>query len=151
MDYKSDGGRTSFCLECGDEIHYGRPDRKFCCENCKNAYHNRKARNSRITRLKVMHALDKNHGILEKLLKLGIDSIDLLELKHLGFDMSYSTSYRRVRCHDEYCCFDIRYIMTPTKICAVSKVQSSIGPEMSAMSAKKSVNSQAGGQGELTV
>ncbi|MBO8485520.1 MAG: hypothetical protein IAB78_03745 [Bacteroidetes bacterium] len=125
MNYKTEGEhRPATCLECGDEIHYGRTDRKFCCESCKNRYNNRKARDGRATRLKVMNALNKNHDILERMLKLGLASMDLLELKHLGFDPDYVTSYRKSRRHDEFCCFDIRYVLTPTRICSVSRIQS---------------------------
>ncbi|MBO8455043.1 MAG: hypothetical protein IAC08_01390 [Bacteroidetes bacterium] len=124
MDYNKEERRYSVCLECGDEIHYGRQDRKFCCEACKNRYNNRKTRSSRNTRLRVMNALDRNYRLLDRLLKLGMDSLDLVELRHMGFEPSYVTSYRRLRCHDEFCCFDIRFIMTATKICSLSRLQS---------------------------
>lgn len=126
------------CLECGDEIRYGRPDKKFCCESCKNRYNNRKSRNSRVTKLKVINSLERNHGILDRMLKLGMDSMDLVELKHLGFDTDYVTSYRKIRRHDEFCCFDIRFILTPTRICSVSRIPCSLDP---GNSVKNSVNS----------
>lgn len=126
------------CLECGDEIKYGRPDKKFCCESCKNKYNNRKSRNSRVTKLKVINSLERNHGILDRMLKLGMDSMDLVELKHLGFDTDYVTSYRKIRRHDEFCCFDIRFILTPTRICSVSRIPCSLDP---GNSVKNSVNS----------
>lgn len=157
MDHNTEEGRRyPACLECGDEIRYGRPDRKFCCEACKNRYNNRKARTSRNTRLRVMNALDRNYRLLDHLLKLGMDSFDLVELRHMGFEPAYVTSYRRLRCHDEFCCFDIRFIMTATKICSLSrlppplhKVTTASGPLSSrsnvpgtdAVSVKKSVHS----------
>ena len=142
MEYRpEEGHKAAVCLECGDEIHYGRPDRKFCSENCKNAYHNRKARNSRNTKLKVINALENNHGSLDRMLKLGIDSIDLVDMKHLGFNVDYSTSYRKIRRHDEYCCFDIRYILTPTRICSISRVQAMLDADISE---KNSVHSHPG-------
>lgn len=139
MDYNTEEERRhSVCLECGDEIRYGRQDRKFCCEACKNRYNNRKARSSRSTRLRVMNALDRNYRLLDRLLKLGMDSLDLVELRNMGFEPAYVTSYRRLRCHDEFCCFDIRFIMTATKICSLSRLPS---PLCKSGSVKKSVHS----------
>jgi len=28
------------CIQCGNEIVSGRPDRKFCCDKCKNVWQN---------------------------------------------------------------------------------------------------------------
>ena len=64
--------------------------------------------------------------------------MDLVELKHLGFDTDYVTSYRKIRRHDEFCCFDIRFILTPTRICSVSRIPCSLDP---GNSVKNSVNS----------
>ena len=58
---KKDAEVQPSCLECGDRIEYGRQDKKFCCEECKNRYHNRQARRSRVFRLRVMSALEKNY------------------------------------------------------------------------------------------
>ncbi|MBO8453502.1 MAG: hypothetical protein IAC07_02110 [Bacteroidetes bacterium] len=127
MGYKAEDNRKfAVCLECGDEIQYGRTDRKFCCENCKNKYHNRMTRNSRNVKLRIINSLHKNYKILERMLKLGLDSIDMTELKHLGFDPSFVTSYRKFRRHDEFCCFDIRFIMTPNRIYSVSRLQTAL-------------------------
>ncbi len=135
---EDDERKVSTCVECGDEIRYGRQDKKFCSCECKNRYNNRKVRNSRLTKLRVINSLERNHGILEQMLRLGVDSMDLASLKNLGFDIDYVTSYRKVRRHDEYCCFDIRFILTPTRICSVSRLRVSLADDESE---KKSVHS----------
>ena len=101
MGYKINEDRHRHCLECGNEIGYGRPDRKFCSPNCKNRYNNRKVRNYRNMKLRVQNALDKNHEILRQLVRLGVGSVSLSELSVLGFNLSYSTSHTKAGGHDE--------------------------------------------------
>lgn len=117
------------CLECGDEIGYGRPDRKFCSMSCKNRYNNRKNQGSRQAKLKIMNALDRNHEILDSLLRMGLTEMNLADVKHLGFNVNYMTSCYRTRGHTEYCCFDIRYHVTPTRITSIFKMKGSINAE----------------------
>ena len=95
MEYDS-GTYKARCLECGDRIEYGRQDKKFCCETCKNRYNNRRARGSRGIKVKVLSALEKNHNILERVLKLGLDNISVAELRQMGFNFDYVTSYHKV-------------------------------------------------------
>lgn len=118
MEYDSDLRRTR-CLECGDKISYGRQDKKFCCETCKNRYNNRKARGSKGVRARVLSALEKNYGILEKMVKLGIDSISVMELRNLGFNFNYVTSYQKVRRHDEFGCFDISFTVISGRVISI--------------------------------
>jgi predicted nucleic acid-binding Zn ribbon protein len=124
MDYLKRAPRsTSRCLECGDKISYGRTDKKFCSEECKNRHHNHKSRSDRFIKRKTISVLEKNYEILEGLLKVGVDTIFLSEALLLGFNPAYITSFSRVNHHDVYACFDITYTMTPSKICSISKIQ----------------------------
>ena len=105
------------CLQCGKEILYGRVDRKFCCEACKNSYHNRRRYPIREDMEgAVLRRIDLNHAILERLYKMDIHTIDLLTLSHLGFDPHFVTNFRRVGRHDIFAIFDLQYEMTPTRI-----------------------------------
>lgn len=121
--------KAGICLECGDSIGYGRTDRKFCCDACKNKYNNRKTRSSRVIKLRILNALDKNHRILEHLLRMGVTSIDISSLKQLGFNMDYMTSCHKTRGHTEIWCFDIRFEVTETRVRSISRVQAFILPE----------------------
>lgn len=123
MKYKEHERMTPACLECGDKIRYGRSDKKFCCEDCKNRYYNEKAREGRRYRRKVMSQLSRNYEILEKLYRAGVTSMPLSDLHGMGFIPSVATAYNKVRCHDEYRCFDIKYFMTSTRIFSISKIQ----------------------------
>ncbi len=112
------------CLECGDNIDYGRSDKKFCSEQCKNNHNNKKARTSRLTKLKVLGALDKNYRILDSIIKLGFTSMDIMQIKQMGFDITYITSVRRIRNNDVYYCFDIEFKISPTKVWAIYRLPS---------------------------
>jgi len=118
MGYKiEDMKHPVYCLYCGDEIPSGRPDRKFCCQACKNRWHNRKKYQHRgVVEQRVLRILERNHGILDKLLRVGVNSLDRLTLVGLGYNPEYVTSYRKSGVHHQYACFDIHYEQTPTRI-----------------------------------
>ena len=124
MDYEKKYVRhISRCLECGDRIRYGRTDKKFCCEECKTSYHNSQARAGRSFRIKVISAINRNYDILNGLVKAGITSADLMELTAAGFSPGMVTSYRRYGKHDEFTCYDIKYVMTRTRLFSIMKIQ----------------------------
>ena len=70
-----------------------------------------------------MSQLDKNYEILESLIRSGIDSVDVMDAVSMGFQPGIVTSFRRVRSKTELTCFDIKYIMTPSRISGISKIQ----------------------------
>lgn len=41
----------------------------------------------------------------------------------MGFVPGMVTSYQRVGKHDEFCCFDIKFIMTKMRIYSISKLE----------------------------
>lgn len=135
MDYKSYTRHMPVCLECGDKIRYGRTDKKFCCEECKNKHYNRLAKDSRKLRRKVLRQLDRNYEILESFLHSGMTSADLTDIMSMGFSPGIVTSCKRMRSRIEYTCFDIKYIMTPSRLSSISKIQNvsvslQVGTEM---------------------
>ncbi len=124
MDYdKKIMKHRSLCLECGNIIRYGRTDKKFCCDDCKAKHHNDQAKAGRSFRNKVLKAMEKNYGILDELVRNGYDSADLIELMARGFAPGMVTSYSRSGRHDVFTCYDIRYIMTRTRIYSIMKIQ----------------------------
>ncbi len=64
----------------------------------------------------VLRRIDLNHAILERLYKMGVNTIDLITLAHLGFDARFVTSFRRVGRHDVFAIFDLQYEMTPSRL-----------------------------------
>ena len=111
------------CLECGDRIRYGRTDKKFCSDECKAKHHNDMAKAGRALRHKVIALIDRNHDILDDVLKSGEDAASLVDLMTMGFVPGVSTSYRRFGKHDVYTCYDIKYIMTRTRLYSIMKIQ----------------------------
>ena len=119
MEYKVEEIEDlSRCLQCGSVIDYGgRPDRKFCCAGCKNRYHNyRRVRRHDSTQRSVVGKLDKNYEILEKLIRLGLKSMDRITMNYMGFYPDYATSITKIGRKNVYTCFDIRYEITPTRV-----------------------------------
>ena len=123
MEYKSVIRKMPVCLECGDKIRYGRTDKKFCCEDCRTRHHNRLTKYGRTFKRKILRVLDRNYDILDALIRSDTGSAGMTDLIAQGFVPDVMTSHRRLRRHDECSCFDIKYIMTPTRISSISKIQ----------------------------
>lgn len=123
MEYKKHSRIMPSCLECGDKISYGRSDKKFCCDSCKARYYNNMAKLGRTYRRRVISCITKNYNILEELVKSGVKSIDIVDIISLGFIPGIMTAHSRVRGREEYSCFDIKYIMTPTRLYSISKIK----------------------------
>lgn len=122
------------CLECGSEMAYGRSDRKFCSDRCRDRHHYELTKKRKRFVQKVTNALSRNYQILEELLDSGVVSAPLGDLVSAGFNPAFVTSHHRVAKHDEYTCYDIRYVMTATRIFRISKIQNvyltlQIGPK----------------------
>lgn len=115
---ENSSGKIRKCLECGREI-YGRLDKKFCDENCKNRYHNQHYHSSSRLRDRIFTDLSTNHRILENLLKMGLTSVNLYDVQALGFKPSLVTGYAKKKGYDELRCFDICYRQTPERILGI--------------------------------
>ncbi|MCD8207292.1 MAG: hypothetical protein LUD72_05080 [Bacteroidales bacterium] len=121
MEYKVKPVKSK-CLECGDAIEYGRQDKKFCCDNCKNKFHNRRTRGSKRAKLKILSSLERNYSILDKLLKINVTSMSVLELQHLGFNFDCVTSVQRIRRHNVFLCFDISFTVIADRVTSITRL-----------------------------
>ena len=121
MEYKVEERPEARCLECGDRLEYGRSDRKFCSDRCRNRYHNRRNYAAAAARIKALNALEKNHDILSAMISGGISSILLSDLVEMGFSPSSCSSCSRYGCHLEYRCFDISYLMSSNRVFRLKK------------------------------
>lgn len=123
MPYDSDTHKSKpvHCLQCGAPIYFGRQGKKFCCLQCKNKWHNERAYPNRSLPVgRILHILDANRCILVKLMNMGIRTMDLPTLIHLGFDPLYVTSFRKEGIRSVYTCFDVQYELTPSRIKRIS-------------------------------
>lgn len=121
--YKKRERHIPVCLECGDRIRYGRSDKKFCSDECRNRNYNERSKKSRSYKRRVIGILLRNYDILEGLLNSDVSSADLMGLVSSGFVPSLMTSSRKCGAHYECGCFDIRYIMTQTRIYSIAKIE----------------------------
>jgi predicted nucleic acid-binding Zn ribbon protein len=123
MGYENMLEQRAHCLECGEEIVYGRSDKKFCSDECRSHHHNRHHRSGRYYRRMVTSILDRNYEILDDLVSNGVQAIWVADAIAMGFNPAYVTSYRkhgkRTMCH----CYDISYITTDNRMTSISKIQ----------------------------
>lgn len=80
------------CLQCGESL-FGRSDKKFCNDFCRNTYNNNlNKENVEVIRI-TNNKLKKNHKILRSLAETKKSSITRSELELLGFDFNLVTSF----------------------------------------------------------
>ena len=79
------------CLECNDKI-FGREDKKFCSDGCRNAYNNRMNKDTTNYMRNVNNKLRKNYRILSELNVDGKTKASRQKLLSKGFDFGYMTS-----------------------------------------------------------
>lgn len=114
---KKDPDLRQHCLQCGDPMEYGRADRKFCSQACRNRWNNTRRFPSRESaERKVLLLLQNNYAILRRLVIMGVRSIDFKTLRQLGFQEGYVTCFRKVGHRNLFGCFDICYEQTPSRV-----------------------------------
>ena len=101
---------TKSCLAC-NKILYGRIDKKFCCESCRNNYNNQQNAESTNYMRNIIRVLRKNRRILLKLL----GEEDMLrttkdKLMIRGFQFKYHTHTFPTKKGGMYLfCFELGY------------------------------------------
>ena len=109
------------CLQCGSAI-YGRPDKQFCSQSCKDRWHYvKKAARDRYRR-RILIGISRNYELLEDLLERGITSIDRTDFEEQGFGINWMTGLRKQKDKRvEYRCFDIGYKISDTRIYGIGR------------------------------
>lgn len=98
------------CLECGTDI-YGRSDKKFCSDYCRNEQHNKVNRDATNYMRKVNNVLRKNRRILAKYNPNGKSKAKESTLMEEGFNFAYHTNvYSTKKGGKYYFCYDQGYI-----------------------------------------
>lgn len=143
-DYKiieqTETGRSN-CLECGSVL-YGRADKRFCCESCKNRYHNKRYQAERNLKLRVKTILDRNYAILSSLISEKIISVCRLDLQQMGFNIDYMTAFSKINKHECCSCYDITFVRTPSRIYDIRKVSLKKGNSFLSLQGKNNENEQ---------
>lgn len=79
------------CQECGEKI-VGRIDKKFCCDYCRNTFHNNLNRERKKILRNINSLLRKNYRILEELNPSQKSKTNKTTLLLKGFRFDYFTS-----------------------------------------------------------
>ena len=100
------------CLECGTEI-FGRIDKKFCSDQCRNTYNNRFNAISNSYIRKVNYILRKNRRIMEEIIEKSEKDVKRVTRNFLldkGFDFGYYTNiYKTKKAKYYYFCYEYGY------------------------------------------
>lgn len=84
------------CLECGEKS-FGREDKKFCSDGCRNTYNNRINKDSTNFMRNVNNSLRRNYRILTELNTDGKTTISREKLVNKGFDFDHFTGIRTTK------------------------------------------------------
>lgn len=95
------------CFECGARL-FGRSDKRFCGDGCRNAFHNRNNREKNAVIRSVNRRLRRNYQILGRLLKRQPGfAVSRAELVQMGFDFDYCTRQSTGRTGAVYWVYDL--------------------------------------------
>jgi hypothetical protein len=99
------------CLECGKPV-FGRQDKKFCSDGCRNLYNNKtKAATNNYVR-NVNNILAKNRRILAELNPDGKRKLHKDKVLKKGFNFDYHTGTYTTKAGDVYhYCYEQGYLM----------------------------------------
>ncbi|MBF0694028.1 MAG: DUF2116 family Zn-ribbon domain-containing protein [Flavobacterium sp.] len=82
---------VKYCLECSEKI-IGREDKKFCSDACRNAYNNKRNKDSNNLMRTTNNRLRRNYRILSELNPDGKAKATRSKLVGKGFDFELVTS-----------------------------------------------------------
>ena len=99
------------CLECGTPVK-GRRDKKFCDDQCRNAFNNKLNSEPSPEIRQINLILKKNRKILEDLLPPdGKTKVSGKKLRELGFDQTYITHIYTTQTGSTYrYCYEFGYL-----------------------------------------
>lgn len=98
------------CMECG-KVLFGRSDKKFCDDSCRNAHNNRSISEANTLIRKTILVLKKNRRILEKLYLSNKRKTTLRVLLEKGYDYNRLTHIYVNKKNQTYrFCFDYGFV-----------------------------------------
>ena len=98
------------CPECGNEF-FGRIDKKYCSDQCRNAFNNRKTQTSNNLIRRINRILRNNRNILKALNPTGRAKTTKSKLFERGFNFNYYTNtYVTQKGKTYHFCYDMGYL-----------------------------------------
>lgn len=98
------------CLQC-DQTLFGRKDKKFCNDFCRNTFNNNLNKDKVEIVRNVNNRLRKNNRILKSLLEVGAMSVSKNQLNLSNFDFRYITNLNDSNDGTIYYVYDVGYQM----------------------------------------
>lgn len=89
------------CLECGSPIT-GREDKKYCSDQCRNTYNNKRNKVNRNLVRNTNNRLGRNYRILNELNKKGKTKVNRSKLLAENFDFNLFTSIYTTKTGNTY-------------------------------------------------
>lgn len=97
------------CLSCGSELT-GRMGKKFCTDQCRAQYHNKRKPIEERWIQQLSRILRKNRSVLRTLNPTGHSTVRQEVLLQMGFDFRFYThQYRTEKGHTYYFCYEWGY------------------------------------------
>lgn len=97
------------CLYCQEEFE-GRSDKRFCCDQCRNAYNNQNKKIHEQFILDINKILRKNRMVLHQLNPIGRSTIRKEYMLKLGFDFQFYTHTYTTKNNNTYrFCYEYGY------------------------------------------
>jgi len=111
------------CLECGRDI-YGRPEKKFCCDDCRMRFHYYLATKKSRCKKRILANINRNYEILDSLVENQVKSIDLIEISQMGFVQGCVTGAHKSTQKEQmmFCCYDIEYKQSPNRLTNIRRL-----------------------------
>ncbi|MFN8300784.1 MAG: hypothetical protein U0T75_16895 [Chitinophagales bacterium] len=101
---------TKKCLSCG-KVVFGRSDKKFCDDQCRNAYNNSLNSDSEAIVKHVNGILRKNRRIMADLNVTGKTKVPKAKLSEQGFNFNYFTNLLKTKAGSTYYfCYEHGYL-----------------------------------------
>lgn len=114
---------TSSCAECGQSI-VGRIDKKFCSDQCRHQFNNRKKRIHEAAILNINQQLRKNRTIIKSLNPVGKTIVRRSILEKMGFSFDFFTHlYRTERGTTYYFIYEYGYALIEDEKIVLVKYQ----------------------------
>ena len=99
-----------FCMECGEKL-LGRSDKKYCNDFCRNAYNNKRNKDSNNLVRTVNNRLRRNYRILRTMNPDGKTRTTRSRLLQEGFDFEHITHiYTTQKGSTYYFVYDLGYL-----------------------------------------
>lgn len=101
--------RKRKCKFC-NEPFIGRPDKKYCDNYCRSAYHNDRMREEFKQIRNINKLLRKNRTILKDFLSRGKHLVTYERLEELGFSFEHITKIQNKDGKSYHYCYDLAYV-----------------------------------------